>query len=753
MANEPSLLGKPVSRVDGRLKVTGAARYAADHPVRNPAHAWLVKSRIGRGRMVTIETAEAEKLPGVLGIWSYKRVPKLFLTGDNFMEGNILGEKLLPLQNDQILYHGQTVAFVVAESLEAARQAAATVRVRYEEKPAVTAWDKPGAKSYEPAQVDFQPPKLTRTAEAGADFGALLDGAEVKVEATYLTPLAHHITIEPHSTVAEWDDDRLTFYNCSQWMNGQQRTMAEVLGIPTECVRVVCPFVGGGFGCKATVWWPAALAAYAARELKRPVKISITREQTFNSNGHRPGTIQTMHLGASKDGRIVALRHSVLSTSSEATEFTEPAAHRTSVNYYNIPNVEVSQKLIALNVGPPTWMRAPGEAPGMFALESAIDELALALGMDPLELRLRNYAETDLQKNLPFSSKNLRECYEKGAAAFGWNARNPEPRQTRDGDWLVGVGMASAYYPGYRFPSSARVRLLADGTAVVSSATHDLGTGMYTIMTQVAAEALGLPIEKVRAELGDSSLPPSALAGGSMSTASVMPAIQAAAASLKRKLVGMVSKDAKSLLKGVKFDEVQWADGNLVVGDKREQIQGALIRAGLAALEATESASAGDEAKKHSFYSYGAQFVEVRVHALTGEIRVTRFVSAMDIGRVLNAKTARSQVIGGVIGGIGMALMEESLIDPKTGRLHTADLGAYHIPVNADIPPIEVLFTDKPDLNFNPLGVRGVGEIGITGVAAAIANAVWHATGVRVRELPITPEKVQEAAPMRAAVG
>lgn len=751
MANETNTIGKPVSRVDGRLKVTGAARYAADQPARNVAHAWLVKSRIGRGRIAAFDTSEAEKLPGVLGVWSHKRAPKLFLTGDNFMDGNILGEKALPLQNDQILYHGQTIGFVVAESLETARQAAGLVRVRYEEKAPVTLWDKPGAKTVEPAQVDFQPAKLTRTAESGADFAALLEGAEVKVEATYVTPLQHHVAMEPHATVAEWDDDRLTLFNCSQWMNGQQRTMAEVLGLPSECVRVVCPFLGGGFGCKATLWWPAALAAVAARELKRPVKIVTTREQTFNSNGHRPGTVQTLRLGASKDGRIHALRHTVLSTSSEVTEFIEPAAHRTSANFYNVPNVEVAQKLAPLSVGAPTWMRAPGETPGMFALESALDELALALGVDPLELRLRNYAEQDLQKGLPFSSKNLRECYEKGAAAIGWSGRSAEPRQKREGDWLIGLGLASACYPGYRLPASARLRLLADGTAVVGSATHDLGTGMYTIMTQVAAEALGLPLEKVRSELGDSSLPPATVAGGSMSTASVLPAVQAAAASLKRKLAGLAARDPKSPLKGAKPDEVQFAEGQMSAGDRREPLQAVVQRAGLAAIEATESAAPGEESKKYSFYSYGAHFVEVKVHALTGEVRIARIVSAMDVGRVINAKTARSQIIGGVIGGLGMALMEESLLDPKTARITTADLGAYHIPVNADVPPIEVLFTDKPDLNFNPLGARGVGEIGITGVAAAVANAVWHATGVRVRELPITPEKLLEAPPERAA--
>lgn len=385
----------------------------------------------------------------------------------------------------------------------------------------------------------------------------------------------------------------------------------------------------------------------------------------------------------------------------------------------------------------------------MYALESAMDELAWALKMDPVALRLANYAEIDLHKKLPFSSKNLRECYTVGAEKFGWSARNPEIRAARDGDWFVGVGMASAYYPGYRFPSTARVRVLADGSAVVSSATHDLGTGMYTIMCQMAAETLGLPVNLVRSELGDSSLPPAAIAGGSMSTASVMPAVKAAAESARKKIIALALKDPKSPLKDFAPGDVTIENGRLLAGDKGELLSGVIQRSGMAAIEATESSAPGPDAAKFSFYSYGAQFAEVRVHALTGEVRVSRFLSAIDCGRVMNARTTRSQVIGGVVWGIGMALMEESILDPRTARFTTADLGAYHVPVNADIPKIEVYLTDKPDLNFNSVGARGVGEIGITGVAAAIANAVYHATGQRVRELPITPDKILVAPKVR----
>jgi xanthine dehydrogenase YagR molybdenum-binding subunit len=750
--SDETAIGKPLARVDGRLKVTGGARYAADQPAKNAAHAFLVTSRIGRGRIANIDVAEAERASGVVAIFTPKRGLKLYNVGNNFMEGSIAGENFLPLQNDKVLYYGQTIGLVIAETFEEARFAASLVRIKYEEQPVVASWAAAKAGIYQPAQVDFQPARISRTETGVADVKSAFDAADVKVNATYSTPIGHHTTIEPHATVAQWDGDHLTLYNCSQWMTGQQKTMAELLGLPIEQVRVVCPFIGGGFGSKATIWMHAALVAAAARQVGRPVRIALTREQAFTSNGHRPATIQTLQIGATKDGNIRALRHLTTSTSSEVHEFVEPAAHRTSLNFYQIPNVEVSHQLAPLNVGAPTWMRAPGEAPGMFALECAMDELAWALKMDPVELRLANYAETDLHKKTPFSSKHLRECYAAGAEKFGWASRHPDVRAARDGDWLVGVGMASSYYPGYRFPSTARVRVLADGTVLVSSATHDLGTGMYTIMCQVTADSLGVPVDRIRSELGDSSLPPAAIAGGSMSTASVMPAVKAAAEAVRKKIIGLAVKDVKSPLKGLVPEQVSVENGRLIAGEKAELLVNVIQRSGMAAVEATETSKPEADASKYSFYSYGAQFAEVRVHALTGEVRVSRFVSAMDVGRVLNPRTARSQVIGGVVWGIGMALTEESILDPKTARYITGDLGAYHVPVNADIPKIDVWFTDQPDMNFNSLGVRGVGEIGITGVAAALANAVYHATGQRIRELPITPDKILVSPKAREAL-
>ena len=749
-----SLIGQPVARVDGRLKVTGAARYAADHLARNVAHAFLVKSTIGRGRVTVFDTAPADRLAGVLGIWSARKPIKFFLPGNSFMDGNVLGENLLPLQDDKVHYYGQTIGLVVAESYEIARQAASLVRVSYaEEKPVASFEDAQGTAFAPKDDPMVGPSELNRLAPGVKDFAAAMAGADVKVEATYHTPVGHHSTMEPHATVAQWDDERVTIWNCSQWMTGQKQTLAEVLGIPAEDVRVLCPFVGGGFGHKATLWMHSALVAAAARALKRPVKIALTREQTYNSVGYRPATIQSLQVGAKRDGKLVALRHAALSSQSMIHDFIEPAAHRTSPVLYDAPNLEVRHRVVNLNVGAPTWMRAPGEAPGMFALESAMDELAVLLKMDPIELRLKNYAETNPEKGLPWSSKHLKECYEKGAEMFGWSARDPEPGKRRDGDWLVGWGMASALYPGMRFPSSARVRVMADGTAIVSAATHDLGTGMYTIMCQVAAEALGLPIDRVKSELGDSSMPPAALAGGSMSSASVMPAVQAAAQGAVKKIAMLAAQDPKSPFSGMKPDELKIENGALTAAGKRESVAVQITRAGHAYVENTASSAPGAEAQKFAVSSFGAHFCEVRVHALTGEARVARWVAAMDIGRVLNARTARSQVLGGVTWGIGMALTEESVLDPRTARWTTGDLASYHVPVNADVPKIDVWFTDEPDLNFNPLGVRGVGEIGITGTTAAIANAIYHATGKRIRDLPITPDRILAPPKDRPALG
>jgi xanthine dehydrogenase YagR molybdenum-binding subunit len=523
---------------------------------------------------------------------------------------------------------------------------------------------------------------------------------------------------------------------------GSRNVAAKRLGVAPEQVHVVSPFVGGGFGCKGFPWGHSVLAAVAARRVGRPVKIALTRQQMFTSNGHRARTVQRLALGAERSGALTALRHVTTTQTSQVDEFIEPAG-LTSRFLYACPNVEVAHNLVRVNTGTPTPMRAPGESPGLFALESALDELSYKLGMDPVALRLANHAEVNQQTGKPFSSKHLRACYAMGAELIGWERRRPEPGTTRDGRHWVGYGMATATYPANRFPCAARLAVYADGTAAVHSATHDIGTGTYTAMTQIAAELLGLPPERVTAVLGDSRLPQAPVSGGSTTAASLSAAIHAASEALRGEMLKRAGW-AGSPLQGLGADAVRFADGALVAEadpGRRVSLAEIVRRSGGDHVEAVAE-SAPDSEERFAFQSFGAQFAEVRVDADLGEVRVVHFASVHDVGTVLNEKTARSQVYSGVIQGIGMALMEETLLDPRTGRVVTRNLADYHVPVCLDVPDIAVRFVGVPDPHMNALGVRGIGEIGITGVAAAVANAVCHATGVRVRNLPITPDKL-----------
>jgi xanthine dehydrogenase YagR molybdenum-binding subunit len=516
--------------------------------------------------------------------------------------------------------------------------------------------------------------------------------------------MEHHNPMEPHATVAHWQGDQLTLYDATQYVYGVKETIAKTLGIPADKVRVVCPFVGGGFGCKGSVWSHVVLAALAARETGRPVKLSLARPQMFGPVGGRPCTEQKITLGARRDGRLTAIRHEVISHTSVLEDYAE-AATQPTLSLYACANGVTTQRLVKLNVGVPTFQRAPGEATGSFAIESALDELAWELGVDPLLLRLRNYAEREPSSGKRWSSKRLRQCYRLGAERFRWSLRKPRPRAARNGDWLVGWGMATATYPAHRMAARARARLLRDGTVLVQAGTQDLGTGTYTIMTQVAADALGLPAERVRFELGDTALPQAPISGGSMTAASVGPAVQAACRALREKMVA--------------------ADGH------PEGI-----------LEAEAKAEPGKEEEELASRSFGAVFAEVHVHEQLGVVRVPRIVAIYSVGRLMNAKTALSQLRGGIVWGVGMALFEESLLDERYGRFANGNLAEYHVPVNADIGTLDVDVVDEDDTAFNPLGARGIGEIGITGVPAAIANAVYHATGKRIRELPITLDKL-----------
>jgi xanthine dehydrogenase YagR molybdenum-binding subunit len=739
------LIGQPLDRVDGRLKVTGKARYAAEHALPGLAHAVIVQSTVPRGTVLRMSTSEAESAPGVLAVLTPRNAPA-FPGAANFKPSPFL-PRLIALQDSEVLYNGQPIALVVADTLERARHAASLVRTTYTDKPALVGGMK--------ARLSSSEDQLTASEEAPGMFGPLphsrgevekgFQQAAVRVEATYSTPTEHHNPMEPHATVAVWEDaEHLTVYDANQGVFMLRQFLSMLTGLKQENIRVLSRYIGGGFGCKALFWPHIPLSVLAAKVVGRPVKLVLTRQQMFSGVGFRPETLQKVELGADAKGKLTALRHTGYSETSESDSFVETFTGPSKM-LYACANVSTSQRLVRLSTGTPTFMRAPGECTGTFALESAMDELAYALKLDPVELRRRNYAEVDGEHGTPWSSNSLLECYRVGAERFGWSRRKPEPRSMREEDTLIGYGMANALFPAFRQTASALVRVLADGTAVAQCGTQDLGTGAYTVFTQVAAETLGLPPERVRMEMGDTLLPPGPLSGGSATTATVSPAIQAAALEVRRKLVQLATGDKASPLFGVGEKEVVVEDGRLFHSRDKgrgETLAQLLERQKLPHVEAKADSAPSPEARKYSMYALGSHFVEVRVDELLGTVRLGRIVSVMGAGRILNAKTARSQIIGGVVFGLGMALTEETKRDPRSGRVMTADLADYHVPCHADIPEIEVHFLEEKDPHVNPLGVKGIGEIGTTGIAAAVANAVFHATGKRVRDLPITLDKL-----------
>ncbi len=736
-------IGQAIDRQDGRLKVLGQAKYAAEFAMPGLAHAVLVQSTIAAGSIDGFDLAEALGMPGVLAILTPENAPKLR------EEGVARQTVLRPLlQDSDILFNGQHVAVVIADRLQNARAAGSAVRVRYLQSEAVTQMDEALHDAYEPKA--FANGRARADSRKG-DPEAAMSQAAARTQGTYVTPIEHHNPMEPHATIARWDGDRLTVWTATQGISGAQHTLAALFGLDPQNVTVICPFVGGGFGCKGNTWPPATLAAMAARHVGRPVKLELTRQQMFTSNGYRPRTIQRVQLAADAEGRLLAIQHDGLTQMSmpELGEFAEPVALASRM-LYAAPNIATSHRLVGVNQGLPTYMRAPGEASGMFALECAMDELAAELRMDPMELRLRNYADVDPSEDKPFASKGLRECYRQGAAAFGWQRRILEPVSMRDGRTLIGWGMATSTYPTNRMAASALVRLLPDGTAVVQSGTQDIGTGTYTTMAQLAAAELGLPVDRVRAELGDSRMPAAPVSGGSMTTASVLPAVQLAAQMARSRLVAL----ARSQLGG--WDDLpdtafHLRDGMLlcdaVPGDRprdpnQVSVAAVLARAGVDHIEGRGDARPAEESDKYSRHAFGAQFAEVRIDPELRTIKVSRWAGAFDCGKVVNAKTARSQLIGGIVFGMGMALFEETRIDAQTGRIVNAGIADYLVPVNADVPEIDVIFVEAEDRVTTPLGVKGIGELPMVGAAPAIANAVYHATGVRVRELPIRIDKI-----------
>jgi xanthine dehydrogenase YagR molybdenum-binding subunit len=691
---EPRAVGRDLPRRDGAVKVTGTAPYAAEAAVRQPAYAHVVQATVPRGRISAVDTAAAAAVDGVLMVLTARTAETLASTDD---------AELAVLQDDRVAFRGQPVGLVVADGSEAARHAAGLVRVRYELAPHDVVLSADRADLYAPEKVNPSFPTDT----ADGDVAAALAAAEVTVDATYTTAMYHNNPMEPHATTALWEGDALTLWDSTQGVHPTRAVVAEVFGLHPEQVRVICPYVGGGFGSKGTAHAHVVLAALAARALPgRAVRLVLTRQQLFSLTGYRTPTIQRMRLAADRSGGLTAVALDVVEQTSRIKEFAEQTGVPARM-MYAAPNRRTTHRLAALDVPVPSWMRAPGECPGMFGPEVAMDELACALGMDPVELRVRNEPDRDPESGNPWSSRNLVACLREGADRFGWAGRDPRPAVRRDDRWLVGTGVAASVYPTYRQATSTATIRVERGRYLAEIGAADLGTGAWTVLAQIAADALDVPVDRVEARIGDTLYPVASVAGGSSGTATWGTAIVTAARRFRSRY-GTDPHDGASC---------------------------------------TADVPAYDAAKHYAMYAFGAQFVEARVDADTGEVRVSRLLGVFAAGRVINPRTARSQLVGGMTMGLSMALHERDVLDPRTGHVVNHDLAEYHIATNADVPSIEARWIDEHDPHVNPMGSKGIGEIGIVGTAAAVANAVHHATGVRVRDLPIMLDRLLPALP------
>jgi xanthine dehydrogenase YagR molybdenum-binding subunit len=733
--NDP-VIGAPLRRVDGQLKVTGTARYTADRQAPDMLHAYGVFSSVASGRVLRIDTADAKRVPGVIDIFHHEhvgslyRVPKSGISVPTILTSAITDESRLPFEDATVFYAGQFVALVVADTFEHAREAAYRVKVLY-------ATNKPIA-TLDQGLLAAAPRDGGRGHKRGAAAPAF-DNGTYRINVTYRTPVETHNPMEMHATLARWNGGHLHIYEASQGVTVHRNTIAKVFGLMPEQVTVEAPFIGSGFGSKLFMWPHSVAASAASRALGRPVKLVVPRAQMFTTAGHRPETLQRLRLATDEEGRLMSLRHESINSTSFSDQYVESCGSVTQ-SLYSCPNVLVSHQTVQVNRGAGTSMRAPGAAPGLFALESAIDEMAYATGIDPRDFRLLNISTRDESQNLPYSSNHLREAIMQASERFGWPARNPAIGSMRDAHEIVGYGMAACNWGAARTPAEARVQLRGDGTALVASAIQDIGTGTYTIAAQTVAQLTGIPVERIEVRLGDSDFPPAPMSGGSWATASVLPAIaestRAAIAQLKT-----YATQAGAIFDGAKHEDMQMRNGQLMHAGRAVNFEAVLKAARIASAEGqvrTPAASTG----QFSFRSFGAHFVEVRWDPGISRLRVARVVSAIDVGRVINPLTARNQVEGAIVMGLGMALFEATEYDERTGLPANNNFAEYAVPVHADMPDIDVILLDYPDYELNEFGARGIGEIGITGLAAAIANATYHATGIRVRELPILKEKL-----------
>ena len=733
--NRSGLIGKPVDRYEGRLKVTGTAPFAFEvETPSTPLYGHIVSATIARGRIAAIDVSQAASAPGVVLAWSHLDVPVQAQRGAKLNPRSQRGSNPA-LGSDRVEHYGQSVAFILADTPENARAAESRIRITYEASDAdLDFWSFIDSAGPAPGEED---------ARIG-DFEAGYSASAVTVDATWFSPLQNHAQMEPCATTAWWEGDKVVVHTSIQMVKGGQHALAETLGIPSDRVRLLTRYIGGGFGGKGQSYDDLTLAALAARESGRPVRVAYTRRQMFQATIHRPAVQMRVRLGADGTGRLNAMALEAVTHCARNAPFVEHAANFAR-NLYAAPHRLTGHRLVRLDIPHAGAMRAPGEAPGMLSLECAMDELADRLGMDPIALRIRNEPEVDPDNAKPFSVRQLVRCMQEGAQQFGWDRRNPTPGAVRDGRWYVGMGMATAIRGNFLLPAKAGLRLTGDGLATLTQGMTDIGTGTYTILAQITGETLGLPLDQVRVELGDSDMPPAPGSGGQFGAATAGSAAFETGMVMRRRLAELAAGDPRSPLYGEDPLLMDFANGNIVLGNRSESLAALASRAGPEGVYVEGSISPAADARDWSQHTYGAQFAEVGVDSVTGEVRLRRMFGVFAAGRILNAKLAKSQITGGMIWGVGAALTESNAVDPRYGSFLHQDLGGYLAPVHADIVNLDAVLLDEADDKANPMGIKGVGELGICGSGAAIANAVYNACGVRLRDYPLTPDKVLAA--------